>query len=259
MLVACVTTLGTAHGAWNSISNLESANVGPLGSQEVWTTVDSERAEYSVAVDPDNPGNKTILAVGDSDPDTEATQARAYLGLGASTIPVGSTGTVFFRMRAGDGADFVFGASDSATPVTFSDFEGYMVMAGNQFRVRNAGANDVVGSYMGDEWYNVWLVLDNNANQSSLYVSQGTDPAGLLGSGAFRTGNGDPSGDLVSLNLIMGRPHTANSATGYLDDVFVDNSGSNLSLPATLIPEPSTGLLAFGGLLVTKRRRRQSR
>jgi hypothetical protein len=221
--------------------------------------VDSERAEYSVAVDPDNPGNKTLLAVGDSDPDAEAIQARAYLGLGASAIPVGSTGTVFFRMRAGNGADFVFGASDSATPVTFSDFEGYMVMAGSQFRVRNAGANDAVGSYTGDEWYNVWLVLDNDANQSSLYVSQGTDPAGFLGSGAFRTGNGDPSGNLVSLNLIMGRPHTTNSATGYLDDIFVDNSGRNLSLPPMLVPEPSTALLAFCGLLMTNKRRRQVR
>ena len=231
-LLVGVALSGPVQAGWVAISNLESATVGPLGVQEGWTTVDSERAEYTVAIDPSDSSNQAVLAVGDNNPDGESIQARAYIGLGTSSIPVGDTGTLFFRMRASSGADFVFGASDVAAPVTFSDFEGYMVMASNEFRVRNGGTNAFVGSYTGDSWYNVWLVLDNAGNQSSLYVSQGTDPAELLGMGNFRTGNGDPSGDLVSLNLIMGQGHTQSGATGYLDDIYVDTAGRNLALPA---------------------------
>ncbi|MEN1678288.1 MAG: hypothetical protein AAGJ46_01750 [Planctomycetota bacterium] len=237
----------TCSAAFTSISDFESLTPGALGSQGGWTSELSATSVYTVTADPDNPSNQVLRATGTSAAQGAPNDGNAYISLGSNSIADGTTGTVFFRMRTSDLSDLVFGASDLAAPFTWSSYEGYMVMgavAGNNaFRVRNGGAfsGNLLG-YSGDEWYNVWLVLDHTADSTSLYVSQGADPAALLGSGGFRTGN-EPDTDLVSLNLRMGAAHNNNNARGYLDDIYVDNSGVNLANP--VIPEPSSVVMAF--------------
>lgn len=250
-LLMC-TVSGVTYGAWVSVDNFESASVGALGGQAGWTTT-GENATYEVAADPSNPANQALKATGTSsgsDP-----EGNAYVSLGSNTIADGTTGTLFFRMRNGADGDFVFGSSDVAVPAGWSDYEGYMVLAGENIRLRDGGSFTNVGTYSGDEWYNVWLVLDHAADTADLYASQGTDPAVLLGAaGAFRTSGNTVHDDLISLNVRMGNAQ-GNGATGYLDDIYVDTSGVNLANP---IPEPATMalvaiLLAHGA--VSRRQR----
>lgn len=226
-----------SHAQWAELGNFESASIGLLDGQEGWTTIGTE-ATYEVVVDPEDSGNQVLKATGWTGPGA-GVQANAYLSLGSETIPDGTTGTIFFRMRNtginldNNGGDFVFGASDVAAPATWQDYEGYMVMREGMFQLRDATTNTNVGDYNSDEWYNIWLVLDHTADTSTLYASQGSDPAAQVGtlSGAFRTTNNDVHDDLVSLNVRMGTLHNTNMAEGFLDDIYVDTSGSNLILP----------------------------
>ncbi len=224
LLVLSMASISAAQ--WTLIDNFQSSTVGSLGSQGGWTSVGVANP-YTVALDPLVNTNK-VLNVSSGDQ-----AVNAYIPLG-SGITVGNTGTVFFRMRNGIPGDLVFGASDLASPAGFGDYESYMIMASNQFRVRDAATNKNVGTYVANDWYNVWLVMDNNSNQSSLYASQGTDPAALLGTGAFRTGNGDPSGALVTLNV---RPGAAQQGViGYIDDIYATLNATNLTMPPGVTP-----------------------
>ena len=224
-LLIAVSTASVAPGQWTLIDNFQSASVGPLGSQGGWTTSGAANP-YQVANDPLLTTNKALqVSSGDQ-------AFNAFIPLG-SGINVGNTGTVFFRMRNGAG-DLAFGASDLASPAGFGDFEGYMVMAANQFRVRDAGTNKNVGNFISNDWYNVWLVLDNDANQNSLYVSQGVEPAFLLGTGGFRTGNGDPAGNLLTLNVRAGGGQQG--VLGLIDDIYATPTTTNLTLPPGVTP-----------------------
>ncbi|QDU88893.1 hypothetical protein Pla175_22770 [Pirellulimonas nuda] len=226
--VLLVLATGHLHAQWSPLSDFETLNLGPVGGQGGWTTTTGTgNAAYAVAADPANPANKALLATGFNE--------NAYIPLGASAIADGTTGTLFFRMRTSDLSDLVFGSSDVAAPAGFGDYEGYMVMgvngapAVNTWKVRAGAGFANFEAYAADTWYNVWVVLDNAADTNSLYISQGSGAATLLGSGAFRNGTADP---LVSLNLRMGASHNTNNAQGYLDDIYVDKSGQNLAIPS---------------------------
>ncbi|MEN1678287.1 MAG: hypothetical protein AAGJ46_01745 [Planctomycetota bacterium] len=252
-LASVVAVSGVSSAAWNSLSDFEFLSPGPLGSQGGWTSELSTTSEYTVTSDPDNPSNQVLLATGTSAAQGAPNEGNAYIPLGVDSIAEGTTGTVFFRMRTSDLSDIVFGASDVAAPFTWSSYEGYMVMGSvageNAFRVRDGGAfSGNLLTYSADQWYNIWLVLDHAADTVSLYTSQGSDAAALLGSGGFRTGN-EPDSDLVSLNLRMGSPHLNNSAQGYLDDIFVDSTGENLAIPSGIGMPALPGDVNLDGLV----------
>ncbi|QDU88894.1 hypothetical protein Pla175_22780 [Pirellulimonas nuda] len=245
LMLTTLAVAGSAHGAWTLLDDFDSLALGAVGGQGNWTTTTGTgNAAYNVAVDPDDASNQALLATGFNE--------NGYIPLGANSIAEGATGTVFLRMRTSDLSDLVFGSSDVAAPAGFGDYEGYMVMgvngnpAVNTWKVRSGGGFSNFGPYTADEWYNVWLVLDNAADTNSLYISQGSDAALLLGSGAFRNGTTDP---LVSLNIRMGASHNNNNAQGYLDDIYIDPSGVNLGNPVAPVPEPATITVALATLL----------
>lgn len=240
-------SFGTAQAAWTNLSDFESLAPGDLGNQGSWTSVSAPNNGYFVAADPDDAGNQALEATGANSRDDGS---NAYISLGAG-IAEGATGTVFFRMRNAADGDLVFGASDVAAPAEWGDYEGYMRFAGGNIDVRNSNTFAAVGTYNADEWYNIWLVLDNAADTTQLYASQGSNPAVALGSpGNFRNGTTDA---LSTLNVRLGVPQT--TAVGYIDDVYVDAMGVNLGLPT--IPEPTSALLAISGVaaLLASRRR----
>ena len=174
------------------------------------------------------------------------------------TIAGGTTGTMFFRARASNPADFVIGSSDVANPGNWPDFEGYLRFAGGNIDVRgdtvpgNVGGFVNVGTYTPAEWYNVWLVLDHAADTTTVYVNQGNaDATTPAGSGTFRTAGNTVHGDLINMFIRNNDP----TNSGSIDDIYIDTTGANLTNPAA-IPEPATSLLALVGLAFGMRRRR---
>ncbi len=250
--VALLASSSTAMAQWALLDDFEGSTLGDVNGQNGWT---ADNSDYNVAVDPLDAGNQILFVAPDSG------GGNAYIPLG-SGIAEGATGTAFFRMAIGRsnapvgdgtiGGDFVFGSSALAAPFTWNSYKGYMVMANGNIRVRdgNTGFTNV-GTYNADEWYNYWLVLDNDTDTTSLYSSQGTDPAVLLGTGPFRN-NSDPTTEndpLVTLNVRVGE--FLNETSGRLDSIYFDPSGAP-------IPEPTSLVLAAGCFLLaaTSRRRR---
>lgn len=258
LALAMLLAATAAHGQWSSLSDFESATAGPVDGQEGWTTTaGNTTAFYDVTADPSDPTNQALRTTGTTG--SGDMNGNAYISLGGNSIADGTTGTLFWRMRNSDLGDLVVGAIDVADPAIpgWGGYEGYMVQGnaggGNVFKVRDGGGFANLDAYTADEWYNVWLVLDHTADNSSLYVSQGADPAVLLGAGDFRTGN-EPDDTLTGINIRMGAAQLNNNAIGYVDDFYVDASGVNLSNP--VIPEPTTAVLAATLLGATALRRR---
>ncbi|NOX99157.1 MAG: PEP-CTERM sorting domain-containing protein [Verrucomicrobia bacterium] len=257
--MAFIASSSSALAQWTLLDDFEGSALGDVNGQNGWTATNNSStghpiAVYNVDIDPTDASNQVLYVA----PSTTSGN-NAYIPLG-SGIADGTTGTAFFRMSLSRndapvgngtlGGDFVFGSSDLAAPFTWSSYEGYMVMANGNIRIRNGGGFDDVSTYNADEWYNYWLVLDNATDTTSLYSSQGLDPAVLLGTGAFRNGTTDP---LVTLNLRIGE--LLNNTSGRLDSIYFDPSGANLSNP---IPEPGTIALAIGACLLAVGTRRRS-
>ena len=205
--------------------------------------------------DPSNAGNIVLAAT------RNATDGTTSVFKTMPTIADATTGTVFFRARASAQADFVLGTSDVANPTgNWNNFEGYMrfnsptAVDPNNIDVRNGSLGFAnVGTYTADEWYNVWLVLDHTTDVTTIYINQGNgDATTAAGSGGFRdTAQNTVHDDLINLFIrgnSVGNP-------GYVDDIYVDTTGANLSNPAA-IPEPATSLLALVGLAFGMHRRR---
>jgi len=206
-----------------------------------------------VVADPAGGGNNVYSIVGQADQNADASDAWLSLGTG---IANNTTGTLFFRVRVADDAgdfNWVFGSSDVADPGTWGDYEGYGVMdsvnntVGNEVAVRNGGSFTTFTSASADTWYNVWLVLDNTSDITTMYFGTGDSGTAATQSGTFRNGT------TASLDRLFVRNNVLDS-TGYIDDVYLDTSGANLANP---IPEPSSLALLFCGAasFVVRRRR----
>lgn len=216
-----------------------------------WTaTVDGGSA--GIVADPANTSNN-VFSIQNSN--TQKDSARLVI----PDIANNTTGTLFFRMRStsvgGAGAekvDWVAGSSDMADSDDWGDYEGYIRLAEDitpgdiDVDVRNGGSFSEVGPAAPDTWYNVWLVLDNTNDETDVYFNTGTADATSAGtesftSAGFRNGTANP---LIRLMVV----NNENGTTGYIDDVYIDTSGENLTNP-TAVPEPSTLLLGALALL----------
>ncbi len=229
------------------------AFLAPATSQANFSLVDSMEGANNwtgaggIVTDPANPSNNVYgITAG------ETTPIGATLGLG-SGIADGTTGTLFFRIRSTADAsgdfDWVFGSSIDS-PTDWGDYIGYGGMNSDESRtspgepmfVRDDGFKSV-GAASADTWYNVWLVLDNDGKETTMYYNTGlgtpaTDSSTLFASGAFRNVNTDA---ITTLWVRNNEPGT----TGYIDDIYLDTTGSNLANP---IPEPSSYALIAGML-----------
>ena len=211
-------TFPNASG-WSVSSDLEGLNAGTVNDQGGWI---SSAPDTTLVV---SEGDNQALEV------TGANQ-NAYVPL-STAIPSGTTGTVYFRARPGEAPDFVLGVSDVAAPDAWDHYEGYMRFAGANIDVRDGGGfATVLENFSVDTWYNIWLVLDNDALETTLYYSTGDGAAQLGGTGAFRMSDGNTEhGDLINFLVRTGGAHT----TGLVDDIYVDASGENLAIPQAVL------------------------
>ena len=220
----------TASAQWQGVDDVDGLNPGSIDGQGSWITANPDNAQ--VVADPAD-GSNQVIAISDAG-------HNSYIPLPAP-IPDGTTGTIFFRARAPEDVDFVLGSSDVAEPDTWDHYEGYMRFAGNNIDVRDGGGfAPAVEGYTADAWYNIWLVVNNDDKNTKLYYSIGADAEGILGfEGAFRETAGNAEhGDLINFLVRTGNPH--DGLTAYLDDIYVDVSGTNLTNPTATIEPPET-------------------
>lgn len=155
----------------------------------------------------------------------------AYLPLDSFAIPAADTATtVFFRVYklSGYTQDCSAGLSHMASPTgDWTNLEAYISVVGNDLRGRNNSANTSLMTISNDTWYNVWLVLNNNANTYDIYVTTGSQPATSGDLKANDYGFRNDGGDLLSFKL-YGR--AANGAIR-IDDIGIA-AGTDLSIPS---------------------------
>jgi hypothetical protein len=140
-----------------------------------------------------------------------------------------------------------WGASDLAAPTAFGDFEAQLnIQDGSTtlLRVRDGGVAEPLETFATNTWYSTWLVINNLDNNYEVWMQGGAlaVPTKLddndgpnIGNTLFGFRNGAATNDLVSAFLRTGGNHNSNF---YVDDIYLDVTGQNLSNPAA-IPEPS--------------------
>ena len=238
--------LAKAHGSFTLVEDFQTLPAGNIDGHNGWV---SSGSAGQVSPDPIDPANQ-VLAV-------STTGANIYKPLNAQRIQNNTIGTLFFRMRRADnGVNVSAGLSDRATPTSafFGDYEAQLncnTQPPDNLNVRDAGAFDTVDTFEGDIWYSVWMVIDNMHDLTTVYMKGGALSEQTLLTGnsdgetafTFRNTTGDgfntntsPVGnDLVTV-LFM----TTGGQVGpfYVDDIYIDTDGNNLSSPYTDISGP---------------------
>ena len=224
--------VGTASGEFLKIDDFEKYSIGELDGQGDGNSAWVSDAGVEVAVEPGT-SNQVLNAL------AGAFDATAVYASGQLEIADGTTGTLFVRFRRGAANHAIFGMSDLEDPLVWGDFE---TAIGNRYEtgrspgvvdVRNGGAYQNVADVAEDEWVNVWMVIDNDNDETQVYAqSEITFSEQTLleyqteSNFLFRNGTGDP---LVSFFLRIGADYHEDDF--YLDDIYMDQSGENLSDP----------------------------
>ena len=250
VLVAIVGGVSLPAGAaFVAIDDFESYTVGTaISGQGNWTASDSASG---VAADPEDAANNALAV------SYNYKFARNNL---SATIADGTTGTFFYQFRlSGTTLSLGHGLSDQATPGIGSNtaYEVRMI-SGNSGSTKYDDAGTSVDfnpalTLSTDTWYSLWLVADNSADTTRIYIEGGSfaTQTELVGPDALNFKYGT-TGPLVTF-LIVANSSNGSSKT-YFDNLYIDTTGANTSNP--LIPEPaSMAMLAVGGLMMLRRRR----
>jgi hypothetical protein len=199
-----------------------------------------------IVVDPANATNRVAGFIGGS-------------GDRGSHIPAiianGQTGTLFFRLRVDSDN------SDPGTPVlnwsvgmsdvvisgngAFGDYEAQLNQnrdAGNVYpdhvRIRDAGLFITLTPLQAEVWYKVWMVIDNEADTTQVYMQGGQFSTQTLVQGEFgessftfrNSGAGPAANNLVRFFVRLAGSHAGSL---YLDDLWLNSAKLDLSDPTT--------------------------
>ena len=228
-------SLPAAQAQFAKVENFEALNVGPIDDQGGWTAVDDTSA---VALDPAD-GQNQVLAVA-----TDST----YLYHTAEILG-DNTRMMFMRFRYAEQLNFSAGLSDRAHPDQFGHFEVELSMtnASSELRINDGGTYDVLTMLTPDTWYNVWVLVDNAADQSQVWLhdrpgdaATPDDQLDVDGQTLFEF-RGDTSVDLLTFFIKTGGG-SGPSGPLYIDDIYIEDT------PAVNLTNPTAPLFALGDL-----------
>jgi hypothetical protein len=195
---------------------------------------------FEVEVDPTNDANQVLSVL-----ELDTGEKQAYLTDERIDVAEGSVGTWFVRFYRGAFETHInMGLSDEEDPFAWSSFE-------SQFRdqlgfpaARDGGAfvnldnDEVFDGLPEEEWIHLWVVSNNDDDTNQYYLqTESSIPTQIrLESGGndeffFRNGTTDP------LTTFMVRANNEGNGTNihigpwYLDDLYLDPAGPNLTLP----------------------------
>jgi len=239
LAVVCLAMMPiAASAAYVAVDTFDGLELGPVDGQNGWTAGSSAS---TVALDPGDGDNRILSIVTDS----------TYLRKGA-LLPDEMVRMLFLRFRYADQLNFSLGMSEYAYPYQIGDFDPELNMtnAPGELRVNDGGQYEVIGHLEPATWYNCWLMIDNAANETRIWLhDRDGDRARaedqLVAEGdlvfAFRTSR---AGDLKNVFIKTG------GGTGlvgplYLDDIYLETGdGINLenptasATPVIAVPQP---------------------
>ncbi|MCY2990199.1 MAG: glycoside hydrolase family 3 C-terminal domain-containing protein [Planctomycetota bacterium] len=214
-----------------------------------WTVADKAVSQAVVAADRLAPGNQAVklqrlLNVKSDQDDT-------LFHSGAVNIPPGGKGTVFLRFLIESGLDTTLGSTTGEKPVqnislkiglTEAALNAGNCRAGIWINGRDAMAYGLPSGPSKDSvpvrrnrWYRLWLVVDNAegaTDRSAAYLQE----EGVAGKptpipGLILVPAKSARGILATVGVVKARECGLTDI--WLDDLFVDNTGENLSDPTT--------------------------
>ncbi|BCX46888.1 carbohydrate binding protein, cbp35A [Haloferula helveola] len=215
----------SASAQWALVDNFE---IGFTPGNDVngtsgWTTPTAGRAFADS--DPASSGRGTVVRFA-----TGATAA-LYKSLGVTnTIPDGTTGTLFFEvyLANGGGSNMNGGMTIDAAPTTFGNFSPQFRLNGQEISPRDGGGFVDTGLFVDQgAWFKVWIVANSTTDQMDAYVecvSGGFGQQQVANDFGFRKAAGTAIQNALFLQ-------SSANQTYYLDNVYIDNSGENLSDP----------------------------
>ncbi len=252
-----------ASGAFVLVENFDNLNTAALNGQNGWTA----GATWTVAANPTGGPGKAARGAAIAVP-VPATPPPAQGASKALSTPIANntTGTSFFRVYRSGNVNISAGLTDNAGGALFGSYETQLnSQQSDSFKVNDGGTFDDLGAgtFANMSWYNIWMVANNTNDTYRLYTSTGSgaatavlDPApGTAGDFDFNFRNNTGTLQTTPLNSVLLAIGVNTGATGtfFVDDIYVDNTGLNLTNP---VPEPSVAGLAILASAVFLRRKR---
>jgi hypothetical protein len=216
-LAAVLPVAGAAQAAFVLVENFDDLVLGPIDEQGAWYAAS---ATSEVAADPAAPGNLVLAVTTDS---THLHRDTLLLN--------GTTRMLFLRFRIGEQQNFSFGLSGSTFPSQFGHFEPELGMsnATNELRINDGGTYDVLTLIQPDTWYNCWMLINNEADVTQVYLHDRDGDAAQV-SDRLEAGGQTwfqfRSGAAANLRTFFIKTGGGSGPSGplYLDDIYLENT-----------------------------------
>lgn len=243
-----------SFGEWVKIDDFQSYPPDLLPKSAAgWTLAHPEVSRATVCADRLAPGNQALKLLRIANVKSE--QHDTLFQTGAINIPPGGKGTVFLRFLIESGLDTTLGSTTGDKHQNISLKIGLTEAALNAGNCRagiwvNGGSahglpakpdKDFLVPVQRNRWYRLWLVVDNaegDTDQSATYLQEESAPGKPTRiPGPILVPAKIPRGILATVGVVKSRDTGLTDV--WLDDLFVDNAGENLS-------DPTAGALAIG-------------
>ena len=237
LFLAAALAAGTSQAAWELIDNFETYTVdddldGLSDGTGTWVATPEY---FGIEADPTDPTNRVMQPYEVTGPENQA-----FLDDPKILVADGTVATLFVRFyREEPEAHVNFGLSDVESPTTWADFESQLRDREELLWARDAGAFvafDDIDTVPVGEWMNFWMVIDNDEDSNEYYLQAPSifptqQKLGVGNQDVFNFRNGTDD-DLVRF-LIRDNNDGAGIHIGpwYLDDIYLDTAGENLTDP----------------------------
>lgn len=235
---------GLCFGEWTKIDDFQSYPQGTLPEgKSNWILGAPDASTAVICADPEKKDNKAIQIRRLEN--TTSIEHDTLFQKNAVNIPYGTKGTVFVRFFLGDGyvSSFLVLAMDNLNASTMR--EGVRI-DGNNAIVKGIGSSSPQDGVplQRNSWYRLWLVVDNGSDepkQSAAFIQEegsSEPPVAIPGPMANRNPAMQAPGPLDVFGILKDQRWPQTEIL--LDDIYVDNSGQNLTLPSASTPSPET-------------------